>query len=114
VDFIFGGLQEPWYPESVAVSSFGTGTSAKNYATFSFVDQEALQARISIYDLVSGTILSDILTAKNAQLQTVPTVRMDQDFAGVCLWGDKDDVPTVYVIRAGDSAPLFSYVTPGS
>jgi len=32
----------------------------------------------------------------------------------VCLWGDADDVPTAVLLKANMSAPVFTYITPGS
>lgn len=107
-------VQETWYPEDLAVSSFGSGATASELVTFGWIDGEALTARITIFNMVTGQLLTDITTVTNAKLQTMPTVRMDQDFAGVVVWGDSDDIPTIYLIRAGDSAPVFTYTTPGS
>ena len=103
-----------WYSISCAISSDGSGTNNGELVTFSFIDGQALSARILIYSMVSGQLLTDYTTPKNAQLQTNPTVRMDRNYAGVCLWGDNDDVPTAIVLQAGSSNPVFTYVTPGS
>lgn len=101
---------ESWYPEDLALSTDGT----KTYFTVGWIDSEALTARITVFDAVAGTLLSDIITATNAKLQTVPTVRADRNYVAACFWGDSDDVYTVALLRAGDSSLTFNYTTPGS
>ena len=64
--------------------------------------------------LVTGKLLTDYTTPVNTQLQTNPTVKMDVDYCGVALWGDRDDVPTAVLLQAGNHTPVFTYVTPGS
>ncbi len=103
-----------WYSISAALSSDGSGAEDKELVTFSWIDDAALQARATIFSMVDGKLLTDYLTPKNAQLQTNPTVRMDGDYAGLCLWGDNDDVPTAVVLKAGSTKPIFTYTTPGS
>jgi hypothetical protein len=103
-----------WYSVSCAISSDGSGTNEGELVTFSFIDGQALTARILIYSMVNGQLLTDYTTPKNAQLQTNPTVRMDRNYAGVCLWGDNNDVPTAIVLQAGSNNPVFAYTTPGS
>jgi len=103
-----------WYSISCALSSDGSGTAENELVTFSWIDAEALTARATMYSMVNGQLLTDYTTPKNAQLQTSPTVRMDGNYAGLCLWGDNDDVPTAVVLQAGKSTPVFTYVTPGS
>jgi hypothetical protein len=64
--------------------------------------------------VVDGSLQSDWTSSTNQQLQTSPTVRMDRNYAGICLWGDNDDVPTAVLLKAGSSTPIFTYITPGS
>ena len=73
-----------------------------------------MQARLTTYSMVSGALLTDYLTPVNAKLQTNPTVRMDGMYTALALWGDAADVPTVVLLQAGSSVPLFTYTTPGS
>jgi hypothetical protein len=78
-----------WYSVSCAVSSDGSGAADAELAAFAWIDQAALTARVTIYSMVNGQLLSDWTSATNAQLQTTPTVRMDGNYAGVSLWGDQ-------------------------
>lgn len=103
-----------WYSISAAISSDGSGKAGGELVTFSWIDAEALQARATIFSMVTGSLLTDYTTPKNAQLQTSPTVRMSGNYAGLCLWGDNDDVPTAVILSAGSSTPVFTYVTKGS
>ena len=64
--------------------------------------------------LTSPPPLFPNLLCSNDNLQTNPVIKMDADYCGVALWGDRDDVPTAVVLRAGSSDAVFSYVTPGS
>ena len=102
-----------WYSVSAAVSSDGSGSADAELAAFAYYGPGALQARVLIVSMVTGAILSDYMSPINAQLQTNPTVRMDGNYAGVCLWGDNGDVPTAIVLQAGVNAPVFNYTTPG-
>ena len=103
-----------WYATSAAISSDGTGTAEAELATFGYITETALGARVIIYSMVTGALLTDYVSPLNAQLQTYPTVRMSGNYAGVCLWGDNDDVPTAIVLSATSAAPIFTYTTPGS
>ncbi len=104
-----------WYSISCAMSSDGSGAAEGELATFTWIDADALQARATIYSMVTGALITDYTTPKNAQLQTSPTVRMDGNYAGLALWGDNDDVPTCCVVlQANQNKPVFTYVTPGS
>lgn len=99
---------------STSVSSDGSGSAEAELASFGFIDDTSRTARVLIYSMVTGALLTDYTTPTNTQLQTNPTVRMDGNYVGVCLWGDNDDVPTAIVLAAGTSVPVFTYVTPGS
>lgn len=101
-----------WYSESCAVSS--NSPTYGPLAAFGWITSSALQARVTVYALKTGTLVADYTSLPNAQLQTSASVRMDGDYVGVALWGDRDDVPTAVVLRAGAPAPVFTYVTPGS
>lgn len=102
-----------WYPESLAISSFDT-TANGELVSFGWIDDTALQARITIHSMVTGELLTDFYTVANAKLQTVPTVRSDRDFTGAIFWGDSGDVPTCMLFKAGSSKPVYGYITPGS
>lgn len=108
------GASPDWYSVSVSVSSDGSGAADKELACYGFIGASALSARILIVSLVTGKLLTDYTTPINTQLQTNPTVKMDVDYCGVALWGDRDDVPTAVLLQAGNHTPVFSYVTPGS
>lgn len=103
-----------WYSVSCAMSSDGSGAANGELVTFAWIDDQALTARATMYSMVTGQLVADYTSPKNAQLQTTPTVRMDGAYAGMALWGDNDDVPTAIVLAAGASKPVFTYVTPGS
>ncbi len=103
-----------WFSISCAISSDGSGTAEAELVTFAWITETALGARVTMYSMVTGALLTDYSTPVNAALQTNPTAVMDGNYAGVCLWGDKDDVPTAVVLTAGSNTPVFSYVTPGS
>ena len=80
-----------WYATSAAISSDGSGTAEAELVTFGYITQTALGARVIIYSMVTGAVMSDYTSPVNAQLQTYPTVRMSGNYAGVCLWGDSAD-----------------------
>lgn len=103
-----------WYATTAAISSDGSGVAEKELVTFGYITETALGARVMIYSMVTGALLTDYVSPVNAQLQTYPTVRMSGNYAGVCLWGDNDDVPTVILMSAKSAKPIFTYTTPGS
>ena len=111
-------LQPPgggtWYSVSCSLSSDGSGAADAELVAFAFYSEGALSARVVIYSMVTGALMTDWTSTTNAKLQTNPTVRMDGNYAGVCLWGDNGEVPTAVVLAAGVSTPVFTYVTPGS
>lgn len=102
---------ESWYPYDVALGEDASGTV---YGTWAWIDGQALQARVTVFNTATGQLLSDILTPQNAKLQTTPTVRADGAFTCISLWGDADDVWTVGLLKAGASSLAFNYTTPGS
>lgn len=97
-----------------AVSTDGSGADDSELGAFGWVGNGALTARVTIYSLLSSTLLTDWTSATNAKLQTNPTVRMDGIYAGISLWGDADDTPTAVILAAGSSDVVFNYTTPGS
>jgi hypothetical protein len=99
---------------SAAISSDGSGGIDGELVSFGWITENALQARVTIYSMVNGALLTDYVSPANAQLQTYPTVRMSGNYAGVCLWGDNADVPTAIVLSAKSAKPIFAYTTPGS
>jgi hypothetical protein len=103
-----------WYATSAAISSDGSGKAEAELVAIGWIDASALQARVTIFSMVTGALLTDYLSPTNTALQTYPTVRMSGNYAGVCLWGDNDDVPTAVVLSAVAKAPVFTYTTPGS
>lgn len=103
-----------WYATSASISSDGSGREEAELVTFGWITQTALQARVTIYSMVTGKLLTDYTAPANAKLQTYPTVRMSGNYAGVSLWGDDADVPTAIVLSAVKAAPIFTYTTPGS
>ena len=103
-----------YYATSAAISSDGSGAAEAELVTFGYITQTALGARVIIYSMVTGAVLTDYVSPVNANLQTYPTVRMSGNYAGICLWGDNDDVPTAIVLSAKAAKPIFTFVTPGS
>ena len=103
-----------WYATSASISSDGTGREEAELVTFGWITQDALQARVTIFSMVTGKLLTDYTSPANTKLQTYPTVRMSGNYAGVSLWGDSDDVPTAVVLSATSATPVFTYTTPGS
>ena len=103
-----------YYATSAAISSDGSGAAEAELVTFGYITQTALGARVIIYSMVTGAVMTDYTSPVNAQLQTYPTVRMSGNYAGICLWGDNDDVPTAIVLSAKSAKPIFTFVTPGS
>jgi hypothetical protein len=55
--------------------------------------------------MVTGAVMTDYTSPVNTNLQTYPTVRMSGNYAGICLWGDNDDVPTAIVLSAKAAKP---------
>ena len=111
------GPSKAWYSVSTAVSSDGTGAEMGELACFGFIcgagansncSGTALQARVIIASMVTGAVLTDYFTAVNDALQTNPVLKMDGDYCGLALWGDRDDVPTGVVLQAGNSTPVFT------
>ena len=103
-----------WYATSASISSDGSGAEESELVTYGWITANALQARVTIYSMVTGRLLTDYISPANTQLQTFPTVRMSGNYAGVSLWGDNDDVPTAIVLSATKPTPIFTYITPGS
>lgn len=102
-----------WYCVSSALSSDGSGGADGELVSFAWIGPDALQARVTMFSMVTGALVTDWVSPLNAQLQTSPTVRMDGNYAGVALWGDNDDVPTAVVLNAANKT-IFTYTTPGS
>jgi hypothetical protein len=105
---------QTWFCMDSAVSTDGSGADDSELGAFGWVGNGALTARVTIYSLLSSTLLTDWTSATNAKLQTNPTVRMDGIYAGISLWGDADDTPTAVILAAGSSDVVFNYTTPGS
>ena len=103
-----------WYATSAAISSDGSGKVEGEIATFAYITDSALQARVIMYSMVDGSVLADYTSPANTALQTYATVRASGNYCGISLWGDNDDVPTAVVIAAGAAKPVFTYTTPGS
>ena len=102
---------DQWFSESCAVSS---NSKSGPLAVFGWTTFTGKQARVTIYEVKTGKLLSDYTSLPNQQLQTSANVRIDGDFVGVSLWGDQDDVPTAVLLQAGVKEPIFTFVTPGS
>lgn len=102
-----------WFCVDVAMSSDGKGGDGELVA-FAWISQDVLTARVTVYNMVTQKLVTDWVSSTNAQLQTNPTIRMDEQYVGVSLWGDADDVPTAVVLAAGSNTPIFTYTTPGS
>ena len=102
-----------WYSVSCSISSDGSGAVDKELASFAWITETALGARVTTYSMVDGSLRSDWSSAVNTQLQTTPTVRSDGVYTGVALWGDNDDQPTAVILKAGSNVPIFNYTTPG-
>lgn len=103
-----------WYPMDLSVATIAGGAQ---YACMGWIIGSSMQARVTIYSLADGTMVSDYTSPVNTNLQTSATVRMDQNYCGVALWGDSgtgDNVPTSVLLQAGTDTPVFTYVTPGS
>jgi hypothetical protein len=108
------------YPWDVAMSS---DDAALEYASFGWIDGTATQTAVTAYAMRTGAVelVANWTSAKNAKLQTNPTIRCDGEFIAVATWGDSGgDVPTVVLLQAataaivGPTTPLFTYATPGS
>lgn len=97
-----------WYSISCAISSDGSGTDEGELVSYSWIDGGSLQARLTTFSMTSGALQTDYSTPMNAQLQTNPTVRMDGTYTVLALWGDNNDVPTVVLLKAGSSTPVFT------
>jgi len=82
-------------------------------SSHSWISQDVLTARVTVYSMVTRRILTDWVSVTNAKLQTNPTIRMDEQYVGVALWGDQDDTPTAVVLSAGSNTPVFGFTTPG-
>jgi hypothetical protein len=67
---------------SAAISSDGSGGIEGELVTFGWITEDALTARVTIYSMVNGALLTDYTSPTNAQLQTYPTVRMSGNYAG--------------------------------
>jgi hypothetical protein len=76
-----------WYATTAAISSDGSGAAEKELVTFGYITETALGARVMIYSMVTGALLTDYVSPVNAQLQTYPTVRMSGNYAGGKLEG---------------------------
>ena len=75
----------------------------------------ALLLRVTAYDLATGALLTDWSAPPNAQLQNNPTIRCDDKYIGLGLWGGASgEAPTAVVLTAGSNAALFNATTPGS
>ena len=101
---------------SLAMSSDGSGSAAGELVTlgaYSVTDNEK-SARVAIFSMASGALLTDWLSPVNSKLQTDVTVRMSGQYAGAVFWGDSGDVPTCLVLRSGSAEPLLAFTTPGS
>jgi len=95
------------------MSSDGKGGDGE-LVSFGWISQDVLTARVTVYNMVTKKLMTDWVSSTNAKLQTNPTIRMDEQYVGVSLWGDSDDVPTAVVLSAGSNTPVFTYTTVGS
>ena len=107
-------VSDTWFCVGVAMSSDGTGAEDSELVSFAWISGDVLTARVTTFSMVTGKLTIDWLSATNAKLQTNPTIRMDDGYVGVSLWGDADDVPTAVVLSSGSNTPIFTYTTPGS
>jgi hypothetical protein len=107
-------VSSTWFCVDVAMSSDGSGAEDSELVSFAWISGDVLTARVTTFSMVTGKLTSDWLSSTNAKLQTNPTIRMDEQYTAVSLWGDSDDVPTVVLLASGSNAPLFTYTTPGS
>ena len=107
-------VSDTWFCVDVAMSSDGSGAEGSELVTFAWISGDVLTARVTTFSMVTGKLTTDWLSATNAKLQTNPTIRMDEQYTAVSLWGDSGDVPTVVLLASGSNAPLFTYTTPGS
>jgi hypothetical protein len=107
-------VSSTWFCVDVAMSSDGSGAEDSELVTFAWISGDVLTARVTTFSMVTGKLTTDWLSATNAKLQTNPTIRMDEQYTAVSLWGDSGDVPTVVLLASGSNAPLFTYTTPGS
>ena len=64
-----------WYATSAAISSDGSGKVEGEIATFAYITDSALQARVIMYSMVDGSVLADYTSPANTALQTYATVR---------------------------------------
>jgi len=105
-----------WFCVDAAMSSDGSGAADAELASFAWISQDVLTARVSIYSMVTGALLTDWSSTTAKQLQTNPTIRMDEQYVGVALWGDQALAgdPSVVLLSAGTAQPLYGYATPGS
>jgi hypothetical protein len=101
--------------QDLAMSSYDPTQELGELITYSWTDGSALQTRTTTYSMITGKLLTDFSSPVNSKLQNVATVRMDRDYIGVGAWGDTgtDNVPTVYLLKAGSNVPLFNYTSPG-
>ena len=97
-----------WFCVDVAMSSDGSGKEDSELVSLAWISGDVLTARITTFSMVTGKLTVDWLSATNAKLQTNPTVRMDEQYVGVALWGDSDDVPTAVVLESGSNKPVFT------
>ena len=103
-----------WFCVDVAMSSDGSGAEDSELVAFAWISQDVLTARVTVYSMVTKKILTDWVSVTNDKLQTNPTIRMDEQYVGVALWGDQDDTPTAVVLAAGSNTAIFGFTTPGS
>ena len=77
---------DTWFCVDVAMSSDGTGAEDTELVSFAWISGDVLTARVITYSMVTGKVVIDWTSATNAKLQTNPTVRMDGNFVGVCVF----------------------------
>ena len=69
---------------------------------------------MAMFSAATGALVADYTSPESLKLQSDATVRASGRYAAGVLWGDSNDFPTVVVLGANASAPLLTFVTPGS
>jgi hypothetical protein len=90
---------------------------ASSYVALGWISAipSALLLRVTVHDLASGALLTDWSAPPNTQLQNNPTLRCDDKYIGLGLWGGEGGAdPTAVILTAGQNGTLFSATTPGS
>jgi len=101
-----------WIPWDMIISS--GGADAAELLIVGYIAGDVRTVGVGAWALAGGAPRLAWRSATNPALQENPTLRADGEYAAVALWGNDGDVPTVVLLRAGDAAPVFSAITPGS